>query len=76
MKVFLTGGTGLVGSHVAVHLRAAGHEVVALQRESSDVAHLGSLGCTVIPGDINDAAATLGKAMRGCDAVVHSAALV
>ncbi|HEX6403519.1 MAG TPA: NAD-dependent epimerase/dehydratase family protein, partial [Pseudonocardiaceae bacterium] len=30
MKALITGGAGFIGSHLAEHLLAAGHEVVAL----------------------------------------------
>ena len=32
MRIFLTGGTGFIGSHVLKQGLAAGHEVVALRR--------------------------------------------
>lgn len=35
MKVFLTGGTGFIGSHLLNELLARGHEVVALRRPGS-----------------------------------------
>jgi len=35
MKLFITGGTGFVGSHVVAAALAAGHEVVALRRPGS-----------------------------------------
>jgi nucleoside-diphosphate-sugar epimerase len=76
VKVFLTGGTGLIGSHVAERLRGRGDAVVAVVREGSDTAHLESLGCQLAVGDVLDAPETTGRIMRGCDAVVHAAALV
>jgi len=36
MKVFLTGGTGFVGSEVLRQLVSAGHSVRALVREGSE----------------------------------------
>lgn len=74
--MFLTGGSGLVGSHVAEHLRAARSEVRALQRPGSDIRHLTGLGCEVVPGDVTDSAERLAEAMNGCEAVVHAAAAV
>ncbi len=74
--MFLTGGSGLVGSHVAEQLRAGGSEVLALQRSGSDTRHLTGLGCEVVPGDVTDSVESLAEAMRGCDAVVHAAAAV
>src|SRR5690606_28100400 len=43
MRVFLTGGTGLVGSHVARRLRERGHDVVALVRPGREAPELGRL---------------------------------
>ncbi len=76
MKVFLTGGTGLIGSHVAERLRGRGGEVVALVRETSDTRHLAALGCTLVAGDVMDPARGTAERMAGCDAVVHAAAKV
>lgn len=76
MRVFLTGGTGLIGSHVAERLRARGDDVVALVRSSSSTAHLRGLGCELVEGDVLDAPEVMAPRMRGCDAVVHAAAKV
>ena len=76
MRVFLTGGTGLIGSHVAERLRQRGDEVVALVRPSSDTRHLDGLGCTLVTGDVLDPVAEQTTRMRGCDAVIHGAARV
>ena len=76
MRVFVTGGTGLVGSHVAEQLRASGHAVRALVRERSDVGHLASIEAELVRGDMSTPIAALSDVMRGCDALVHAAALV
>ncbi|MBI4544695.1 MAG: NAD-dependent epimerase/dehydratase family protein [Gemmatimonadetes bacterium] len=76
MRVFLTGGTGLVGSHTAERLLERGHQVVGLVRPGSERSHLESLGAALVEGDITDAPARLAGGMEGCDAVVHAAALV
>ncbi len=75
-RFFLTGGTGLIGSHVAERLRARGSEVVALVRPSSDAAHLESLGCSLVAGDLMDTPREMARRIRGCDAVIHAAAKV
>lgn len=75
-RVFLTGGTGLAGSHVAERLRGAGVQVRALHRTSSDVRHLASLECELVVGDVRDDPEELARAMEGCDGLVHAASLV
>lgn len=74
--MFVTGATGLVGSHVAEQLRRRGDRVVALVRESSDTAFLQSIGCELATGDVGDPVDALAERMLGCDAVVHAAAKV
>ncbi|HEX9887348.1 MAG TPA: NAD-dependent epimerase/dehydratase family protein [Longimicrobiales bacterium] len=76
MRVFLTGATGLVGSHVAACLRARGDAVVCLRRPGADVRFLDSLGCELVDGDVRDGADDLAAGMATCDGVVHAAALV
>lgn len=76
MKVFITGATGLIGSHLAAELLAKGHEVVALVRASSDTAHLRDLGCDFAQGDVRDEPDRLAPLVAGCTHVVHGAALV
>lgn len=77
MNVFLTGGTGLVGWHVARSLRARGDRVVALVRSGSDVAALEALGVSLVQGDVAvDEGSTIAAAAGGCDAFVHGAAIV
>ena len=76
MRVFLTGGTGLLGSHLAEELRTHGHHVVALHREGADTGHLAALECELIAGDIRDPIESLAAAMVRCTHVVHGAALV
>lgn len=76
MKVFLTGGTGLIGSHVAEHLRRRRDEVVCLQRPSSRTAFLRSIGCRIVQGDVRDDPERSAEAMDGCAALFHAAALI
>ncbi len=74
MKVFLTGGTGFIGNHVAAQLRARGDEVRALVRSSQKGAALQSLGCELIEGDLADDAA-IARGLEGCDSAIHGAAV-
>jgi 2-alkyl-3-oxoalkanoate reductase len=76
MRIFLTGGTGLIGSHVAERLRHRGDTVVALVRGTSNSAHLAGVGCKLVEGDILDPPESLASAMAGCDLVIHAAAKV
>ena len=76
MRVFLTGGTGLLGSHLAEELRSRGHDVVALNRHGSDVAFLRAHGCTLVEGDVRNDIESLAQLMTGCTHLVHSAAIV
>ncbi len=76
MRVFLTGGTGLLGSHLAHELRAHGHEVVALHRRTADTVILEECECELVEGDIRDEAEALTPLMEGCSHVLHGGALV
>jgi len=74
MRVFLTGGTGLLGSHVAERLRARGDEVVTLCRSASDTTFLEGLGCELVAGEVEDAPDLHARRMQGCRGLVHAAA--
>lgn len=76
MRVFITGATGLLGSHVAEWLRDRGAEVVAMVRRSSDPAFLEGLGCTLVEGDVRTPPDDLTPLLEGCTHLVHAAALV
>jgi len=76
MKVFLTGGTGLLGSHLASWLVEHGHEVVALNRKGAETGYLVATGAKLVEGDVRDSPESLADAMVGCSHVVHGAALV
>ena len=73
MKVFLTGATGFVGSHVARAYAAHGAELHLLTRSTSNMAALEGLAGDVVVGDLREPEA-LRTAVRGCDALVHVAA--
>ena len=74
MKIFITGGTGLLGSHVAHRLRQDGHAVVALHRPGSDTTFLRDLGCELAEGDLGDTPDGHARRLDGCDALFHAAA--
>jgi dihydroflavonol-4-reductase len=74
VKVFVTGGTGFIGSAVVRQLRARGDDVVALVRNPAKGAPLEELGCTLVAGDLSDERA-IRAGMEGCDAAIHAAAV-
>jgi dihydroflavonol-4-reductase len=73
--VFVTGGTGLIGSNICEQLIQRGDRVRALARPGSEMGPLRDLGVTVVEGDITDAA-SVARAAEGCDGVIHSAAVL
>ena len=73
--VFVTGGTGLIGSNICEQLIQRGDRVRALARPGSETGPLRELGVTVVDGDITDAASVT-RAAEGCDGVIHSAAVL
>lgn len=73
MKVFLTGGTGFVGGHVAQALSARGIEVRALARPQSRTDNLDNLKVQITRGDLLRPE-DLRPAISGCDALMHVAA--
>src|SRR5690625_2333849 len=75
MKVFLTGGTGFIGSHIAEQLIEAGHEVQALVRKTSDVEHLKRLGVELVVGTLG-MASELQEYLGDCDGVIHCAGVL
>src|ERR1700678_941189 len=73
MKVFLTGATGFVGSHVARAYTAEGADLRLLTRATSKLDAIEGIAADVIVGDLRQPE-SLRTAMRGCDALVHVAA--
>jgi NADH dehydrogenase len=73
--ILLTGGTGFVGSKVAHELRAEGRDVRCLVRNPRRASQLEAWGCQLAEGDVTDAA-SLRRAVEGCDTVVHLVAII
>ncbi|MGZ5337442.1 MAG: NAD-dependent epimerase/dehydratase family protein [Solirubrobacterales bacterium] len=74
MKVFLTGGTGFIGGHVAHKLRERGDEVVALVRNPGRAEALREDGCELVEGGLDDTEA-IRQGIAGAEAVIHGAAI-
>lgn len=72
MRVFVTGGTGHIGSYIIPELVAAGHEVTGLARSDAAVAAVSALGASVHRGDLSDLDG-LKRAAAGSDGVIHVA---
>ena len=84
--IFVTGGTGLVGSHVLLKLAQQSKELKALKRESSSLDICKSIftyynadnlfaKINWINGDINDIP-SLEEGMRDCNLLLHCAGIV
>ncbi len=73
MRVVVTGATGFIGSHVAVHLARAGHAVVATGRDAGKVPALGEQpGIALARLDLDDPPSWEAP-LRGADVLVHVA---
>ncbi|MBP8081924.1 MAG: NAD(P)-dependent oxidoreductase [Spirochaetes bacterium] len=73
MKIALTGGTGFIGSYIAMELASSGHDVVILARNTDKVPALHSVkGIKIIDAAMDDEKA-LSSGIRGCDALIHAA---
>ncbi len=76
MKVLVTGGSGLLGSHVAELLSERGDRVRALVRSSSNRRHLQSLANVELFEGSVEQSDRVAEALEGVDAIVHCAGLV
>ena len=72
MKLFLTGATGFVGSHVARLAAEQGAQLRLLTRRTSNLANIPT-GADLVQGDLREPAA-FASALQGCDALIHVAA--
>jgi len=73
LKAFVTGATGFLGSHVARALAEQGARLRLLVRPTSDSRNIDDLAADRVIGDLRDAA-SIQKAVTGCDVVFHVAA--
>lgn len=71
--VFITGGSGFVGRNLIRECRARGHTVRALARSERAQQAVRELGAEPVTGELGQVSAAQ---LRGCDWVIHAAALV
>lgn len=75
MRALVIGATGFVGANLVQVLGEAGWQVRAMVRSTSSLSALQGLAYEAVRGDVTDPA-SLPRAMEGCDAVFHVAAVV
>jgi nucleoside-diphosphate-sugar epimerase len=72
MKVFVTGGTGFIGSAVIRELVASGHSVTGLARSEESKQALAISGASALDGSLEDLD-SLKRGAQVADAVIHCA---
>lgn len=70
MRIALTGASGFIGSTIARHAVAAGHEVVGLVRSTSRRDHVADVITRFAEGTHDDPAA-IASLLDGADSVIH-----
>ena len=74
MRVFITGASGFLGSHVVDLLAAHGHDLKLLLRPTSRLEFLEGVDFQRSDGDVRDVP-SLQRAIEGVEAIVHVAGL-
>ncbi|RJP78397.1 MAG: NAD-dependent epimerase/dehydratase family protein [Candidatus Zixiibacteriota bacterium] len=74
MRIFVTGATGFIGSHLVRRLQGSPHQLRCLVRSTSNTRPLQEAGLELFDGDIADRA-SLVEGMKDCDAVINLANL-
>jgi dihydroflavonol-4-reductase len=75
MRIFVTGGTGLLGNTVLRQLTEQGHELISLVRGEPDQQVFAGIETEFAAGDLSDRD-VIDAAVKRCDAVIHSAGLL
>lgn len=74
-NILITGATGFIGSHLTIKLHHLGYNVRAFHRATSNALTLKQVDVEHCIGDIRDMDSLM-RAMKGCDTVFHTAAIV
>ena len=74
-RLLITGGAGSIGKELAISLARKGYQVKAFDIAQADFSGLNNHGVEVMKGDITDRN-SVKKAVKGCDLVLHLAALL
>jgi nucleoside-diphosphate-sugar epimerase len=72
MRIFLTGGTGFIGSYFLTQALKAGHEIAALRQPGTRPSISLETEPVWVEGQLDDYDE---KSLEGCDALVHFAAI-
>ena len=72
MKIFITGATGFIGTHLVRKLAKTDHDLYCLVRQGSNASQIQEVGATVITGDVTDKKSLL-QGIEGCDWLVNLA---
>lgn len=72
MKIFITGATGFIGTHLVERLLKTNHEIYCFVRKTSQIQRLKETRAIIITGDISDKGSLI-KGMQACDWLVHLA---
>jgi nucleoside-diphosphate-sugar epimerase len=74
-RLLITGATGGLGLALVEAARTAGHEVVATGRSLAPRARIERAGAAFVAADLAEPRTDLRALVRGCDSVIHAAAL-
>ena len=75
MRIFVTGGSGWIGSALVPELVGASHQVLGLARSNTAAEKIANMGAEVLLGDLNDADVLRAGALDS-DGIIHLAFIV